>query len=112
MTFAALLNQPLIIERRSGVTTDEYGNEVAGTTATIVTTGYVEQTKATEVTVDRKTYVTTWRVFLRTGEEIDGSDRIAFGSRVLEVVGSPHEVWNPRTASYHHIEARCREVVG
>lgn len=107
-----LLNQPLTIQRRSTTTTDDYGNDVPGTTSSVTTVGYVEQTQATEITVDRDTFVTDWRVFLAAGTTIDGSDRILHGAKTLEVVGAPHEVWNPRSRRTHHTEVRCVEVTG
>lgn len=113
MSFAGLLNQPLTIQHRGTTSTDpDYGNDVPGTIDTITTNGYVEQTEATEITVDRETYRIDWLVFLPADVTIDGSDRIVHGSRTLEVIGSPHQVWNPRTASTHHIEVRAREVTG
>ncbi len=112
MSIGGLLNQSLTIQRRSSTTTDEYGNEVPTTTSTVAALGYVEQVTAEEVTVDRETYVTDWRVFLPAGTAVDGSDRIVHGSKTLEVVGAPHEVWNPRTKTIHHTEARAREVTG
>lgn len=105
-----LLNQPLTVQRRSTTATDEYGNEVLGTTASTPSLGYAEQTAATEVTVGRETYTTDWLVVLMEDVAIDGSDRILLGDLTLEVIGKPHKVWNPRTARLHHIECRCREV--
>jgi hypothetical protein len=112
MTLRTLLKQPLTIQRRSGTTTDPYGNEVPTTTTTIATTGYLEQTQATEITVDRQTYTTDWRVVLPAGTAIDGSDRIVYGTLTLEVIGKPHEAWNPRVGKVSHLELRCREVAG
>lgn len=113
MSFRGLLNQPLLIEHRGTTSTDpDYGNDVPGTVSITETEGYVEQTEATEITVDRETYRTDWRVFLPAGVVIDGSDRIVHGSRRLEVIGSPHAVWNPRTRTTHHLEIRAREVTG
>lgn len=112
MSIGGLFNQPLSIQRRGVTGTDEYNNEVTGTTATVATVGYVEQTEAKEVTVDRQTFVTDWRVFLPEGTAIDGSDRIVHGTKTLEVVGAPHEVWNPRAKRTHHLEIRAREVTG
>lgn len=113
MSYRGLLNQPLTIQRRGATSTDpDYGNDVPGTVSSVATEGYVEQTDAQEVTVDRETYRTDWRVFLPADVAIDGSDRIVHGSRTLEVIGSPHEVWNPRTRATHHKECRAREVTG
>lgn len=104
------MNQPLTIERRGTTGKDDYNNDVIGTTATVSTVGYVDQTTANEITVDRETYMADWRVFLAAGTPVDGSDRIIHGSQTLEVIGPPHEVWNPRTQRIHHVELRCREV--
>lgn len=112
MSFRGLLNQPLTIERRATTGTDDYGNGAPSTITTVETEGYVEQTEATEITVDRETYRTDWRVFLPVEVEVDGSDRIVYGSRTLEVLGTPHEVWNPRTRTVHHKEVLAREVTG
>ncbi len=112
MSFRGLLNQPLTIQRRGATSTDEFNNEVTGTTSSTTTEGYVEQTAAEEIAVDRETYRTDWRVFLPAETTVDGSDRIIHGARTLEVVGAPHAVWNPRTRVTHHLEVRAREVVG
>lgn len=113
MSYRGLLNQPLTIERRGTTSVDpDYGNDVPGTVSLVATEGYVEQTDAQEITVDRETYRTDWRVFLPAGTAVDGSDRIIHGSRTLEVIGAPHEVWNPRTRVVHHIEVRAREATG
>lgn len=112
MSITSLLNQPLTIQRQGPVGTDEYNNEVVGTTSTFATTGYVEQTEAKEVTVDRETYTTDWLVVLFPDVAIDGSDHIAFGTQTFLVVGSPHTVWNPRTRVFHHIECNCVEITG
>jgi hypothetical protein len=113
MTLAGLLNQPLTIQRRGVVSTDpDYGNDVPGTTSTVATVGYVEQTVATEIIVDRETYVTDWLVVLPAGTAVDASDRIVHGSKTLEVIGSPHEAWNPRRAMVSQVECRCRETAG
>lgn len=112
MSLAGLLNQPLTIQRRGSTSRDEYGNDVPGTISTVEVDGYVEQTAATEITVDRETYTTDWLVVLPAGTPIDGSDRIVHGGKLLEVIGSPHEAWNPRRRMVDHIEARCRESDG
>jgi hypothetical protein len=112
VSLLGLLTQPLTVQHRSATSKDEYGNDVITTTSTVGINGYVEQTDAQEVTVDRETYQTDWLVVLPAGTPVDGSDRIVHGDRTFEVVGRPHEVWNPRTRSVHHIKARAREVVG
>lgn len=112
MSLAGLLNQPLTIQRRGVVGTDEYGNDVLGTVSTPAAVGYVEQTAAKEITVGQETYTTDWLVVLPAGTAIDGSDRIVHDGRLLEVIGSPHEAWNPRRRAVDHVEVRAREVTG
>jgi head-tail adaptor len=112
VTFTGLLNQPLTIQHRAITTTDDYGNEVPGTTDSTFSHGYVEQTQATEVTVDRETHVTYWLVVLPPTVTIDATDRIVVGGTTLEVIGKPHQVWNPRSKAYHQFACRCNEVTG
>lgn len=112
MSLDRLLSQPLTIERRSGTTTDQYGNEVPATTASVLIVGYLEQTAATEVEVDRQTFVSDWLAVLPAGVDIDGSDRIVYAGTTYEVIGKPHHVWNPRRKATSHVEARLREVTG
>lgn len=112
MSLAALLTQPLTIHHRSTTGVDVYGNETTGTTDTVDTTGYAEQTEAIEVTVDRETYVTNWLAVLPPGTVVNGNDWIVLAGHVLEVVGEPHILWNPRLGRYEQVECRCREVTG
>ena len=51
-------------------------NEVDATMSTTSTVGYLEQTTASEVTVDRETYVSEHNLFLPATTVIDGSDRV------------------------------------
>lgn len=110
--FGRLLNQPLTIRHRAGAVEDDYGNTLPGNVATTETLGYVEQVEAEEFTVGRETYRADWKVFLPAGVDVDGSDRIEYGDRTFEVIGPPHEVWNPRTRGVHHVELRARQVTG
>lgn len=112
MTFAALLNQPITVERRGVTGTDAYRSEVLGTVTTYTTVGYLEQTAAVEVIVDRETYTSEWLLVLPSGSFIDANDRVVYGGVTYEVIGPPHRVWNPRIASEHHVEARLKATSG
>ena len=107
-----MLTQTATVEHRSATSVDAYGNEVATTVSTTAVSAYVEQTAATEVIVDRETYVTDWLVVLPAGTVIDASDQILYGAHTLKVVGPPARPWSPRTRAEHHVECRCVEVVG
>ncbi len=112
MTFARLLNRPLLLHRRSGGTVDEYGNATTTTAAAVATTGYIEQTQATEITVDQETYTSEWLAVLRPGTGLDASDRVEVPdlSATFEVIGTPARPRRLGATAEHHVEARLRQV--
>lgn len=112
MSLRSLTNQALTIQRRGTVALDQYNNEVPGTEATVTARGYAEQTAATEIIVDRQTYLTDWLVVIYGTPAISASDRITVDGHTLQVVGEPERAWNPRTRKTSHVEARCTEVTG
>lgn len=113
MTITALMNQPVdIIRRTISGTADEYGNTPTVEADPVETVGYLEQTDATEVLVDRETYISDWLIVLPSGTPVDSSDRIEALGRSFEIIGDPREVWNPRLQVVGQIEIRAREVNG
>jgi len=112
VAIADLLKQTGTVQRRGKVGTDRYNNDVVGTISDYETSAYLEQTAAQEVLVDRETYTSDWLLVLPTGSPLDAWDRFVYGDLTFEVVGPPHRVWNPRTASEHHVEARLQQVTG
>ena len=52
-----------------------------------------------------------WLVMLPAGTTVNGLDKITVGSLVLEVVGPPWPVRNPRTQSESHVECNARKAV-
>lgn len=114
MAIAHLLKQPVTIQHVTITGTDALGNEVQGVDSdqNIDTLGYVEQTAAAEVTVDRQTYTTDWLVILPSDVTVGARDRIVSGAVTLEIVGPPSEAWNPIAGAVDHIECRCRYVTG
>lgn len=112
MPLAGLLNQPIVVERWSAGPTDGYGNPTRAKASEYSVLGYLEQTDATEVAVDRETFVSNWLLVLPAGSAIDGGDRVRYDSDSYEVVGQPARPWNPRTRREDHVEVRLRQVTG
>jgi hypothetical protein len=104
VSLAALLNQPVTVERRPG--------HLEEPTVTFDVRAYLEPLNETEVLDGQETYVTTWRVFLPVGTEMDAADTILLGDgRRLEVV-SALSLYNPLRRRAAHVECRCKEVDG
>lgn len=105
MSFRRLLSQTVTIVRASTVN-DPYGTPVKDWT-TVTRTAYparLEQTLAQEITTDRDTVTSDWRLFLEASAVIGPYDRVEADGKTLEVVGSPSVEHTPRGP--HHIEAR------
>lgn len=112
MSLATLLNRQITVQRRSVDDTDQYGNDVQSLAAVEIVGGYIEQTEAVEVVIDRETYVTTHLVMIEAGVNIDGADRVIDDDGIAyEIVGPPHSVRNPRTRRVSHVECRARVAV-
>lgn len=112
MTLAGLLNQTCTITTRTDAgTADRYGNPDQ-TEATTSTVCYAEQRSRSE-TKDGKGEVQQedWLVILPAGTTVNGLDKITVGTLVLEVVGPPWPVRNPRTQSESHVECNARKAV-
>lgn len=114
MTLAGLLNEPVTIHRRTpALTRDIYGNLEEGDTSTFPTVAYLEQQTATEILVDRETYVSDWKGYLLAGTPIAGRDLIVDAAGVTyEVIGLPDTAYNPRTRADSHVVVNLRVVTG
>lgn len=112
MTLANLLKQSLTVQRWGVTGTDDYGNDVYGVSSSTTVSGYLQQTEAQEVTLDRQTYISDWLVVLPAGTGLDANDRIVYGGVTYEVIGPPADEWNPRLGVTDHREARLRVVSG
>lgn len=105
------MTRPVTITHRAATDNDIYGNTTDATSGTTTTVGYLEQTAATEVIVDRATYTSEHLLFLPSDTTIDANDRTTVDADTFEVIGPPHNVWNPRLQIVSHIECRLRRVV-
>lgn len=111
MSLAGLLNQSCTITTRAdSATVDRYGNP-AQTESTATTVCYAEQrTRAESSDGKGEVQQEEWLVMLPAGTTVNGHDKITVGSLVLEVVGPPWPVRNPRTQSESHVECNARKA--
>lgn len=110
MSLANLMNQSCTVTTRTdAATTDRYGNPDR-TEATTSTTCYAEQRTRTETAGEGVVAAEDWLVLLPAGTTVDANDRVTVGSLVLEVVGPPQPVYNPRTKATSHIECTARKA--
>jgi hypothetical protein len=111
MSFNGLLTQTAIITSR--VQTGSPDDRNLPTWNVAVTQGircYIEQHQVSEDTVDRETQLQTIKGYFPAGIELDGSDEVEVDGVTYEVLGPSDPVWNPRTSTFHHVEATLREV--
>lgn len=109
MSLAKLLNQPLELHK-NGTTLDEYGNQVDTDSTVINIVGYLEQKDTVENLDDRDTVVTSWEAYFPAGTDVNAFDRIVFGGQTFQVDGAPWQVYNPRSGSVSHIQAKLKVV--
>lgn len=110
MSLAALMNQACTITTRTaGATTDRYNNPV-DTEATTSAVCYCEQRQRTEDTVNANTQTQDWLIMFPLGTTVAGADKVTVGTLMLEVVGPPWTVHNPRTRADSHIECNGRMI--
>lgn len=112
MSLPRLQTQPVVVEAWSDGAVDAYGNPVRAKTSEREVDGYLEQTDAVEVQVDRDTFVSNWLLVLPVQDPISGGDRVRYGSATYEVIGLPSHPWNPRKRAEGQTEARLRLVTG
>ena len=92
--------------------TDLYGNDTLGEIDRFDNLdAWVEQFESMEMYGDRYTVVNHWRIFFNepTGFTVDDLSEIEYGSKTLEVIGSPEIKSTPR--GVHHYELIAKEVL-
>lgn len=97
-----------VVSTPFGPETDDYGNVVPGAESRVEYPARLEETGSTEVTLDRDTVTSDWRVFLPPEAAISAYDRVEVDGEMYEVVGRPARLRTPR--GVHHVEARLRAV--
>lgn len=110
MTIRNLLTETVTVRRFQAGAQDRYGDTSEGWNAGSQHRARLEQVSESEVTVDRDTQRSDWRLFLEAGVEIGGRDLVVdSGGRTFEVVGPPDVQKTPRgplftTARLRHVE--------
>jgi hypothetical protein len=103
-----LLNRQATITSKDAAGADKYGN----TTYTLATAGpykcRLEQIATTEMTQDRETVITRYRMFIMAGPELRAADTVQIDGKTYEVDGDPVVRDGMHTA--HHIEATLKEI--
>lgn len=104
MSFSGLLTQTVEILPYDETGVDDYNDPAPDFGDPISSPAYLEKRQSNEDNRDRETAVSGWLLFLPASAAIDYRDRVRYGDMTFEVDGTINEVWNPRTASVHHIE--------
>lgn len=109
MSLMSLLTETLWILPYTQGAEDEYGDPTADYNDAVMVRGRLEQSRATEETLDRDTPISDWILYVPAGTAVDAFDRVQdVDGRVFEVVGTPAPQRSPRGP--HHIEVRLRNV--
>lgn len=112
MSFRAQLTQTATVVA-PGASADDYGNAVpdwGSGAARHDEPALLQQTAATEVTVDRDMVTSDWLLFLLPTAVITATCRVLVEGRTFEVVGLPAVLRTQRGP--HHIEARLVNTDG
>lgn len=97
---------------RQGETTDRYGQTAPdwSKATRIHTRGFLGQNVSREVLDGRDAQIADYQLFLPTGTDISGHDRVEIDGASFEVVGPPLVRRTPDGP--HHVEARLRAISG
>lgn len=108
MSLRRLLTQEATVVSRPFAGVDEYGNPTMGPEVRVAYPARLEQTGSEEITTDRDTVISDWRIFFPPEAVISALDRVEVEGEAFEVVGRPARQRTPR--GLHHVEARLRVV--
>ena len=109
VSLATLINQACTITTRTESTKNRQGDPTL-TESTTAAVCYAEQRQRSETTVNGDVQAQDWLVMFPVGTVVAGADLVTVGGLLLEVVGPPWPVRNPRTQSQSHIECTARMV--
>jgi hypothetical protein len=114
MSIALLMNTPAKIIVRALSSEDEYGNETSDTVEVDVLCEVQKLVrKEEEPDAQGEMSDTRWVGYFPASAELDTADAVRVPEvGVLEIVGAPWKVRNPRTKSVHHLEVPLRQTLG
>jgi hypothetical protein len=82
-----------------------------GTASETDTVGWIARRNESEDRAEgREAQISEWVLYLDAGADIQGGDRVVWGTTTFEVDGPPNPARTPR--GVHHIEANLRLVEG
>lgn len=113
MSVASLMTQTLTVYRKTGSTRDAIGGETL-TESTTEVAGYLEPllggSNQQEAEMSGNTQIGDWIALVPAETDVTGWDRIECGGLAFDITGPPAPIWNPRTATYSHLELVLRVV--
>lgn len=98
---------------RPALGTNRYGDASKNWVAAVETetNGWVARRSESEDRAQgREAQLSEWVLMLDADTDIQGGDRVVWGTTTFEVDGPPNHAWTPR--GEHHIEASLRLVEG
>ena len=110
MSVTTFFTQQVTLSRKTGVSRDAIG---AGTLVEEVSApvmAYLEPTSGEEDTATRNTQIGDWLGFLPAGTDVDGWDRLVYGSHTFDIV-SVEPFTHPTQTGLNHIRLRLVEVI-
>jgi hypothetical protein len=112
VSIALLMNTEAKIIRRSASGEDAYGNETSEAVDVDVLCEVQKQVRHNEEPGDQgEMSDTRWVGYFPAEAELDTADAVRVpGVGVLELVGAPWKVRNPRTKTVHHLEVPLRQT--
>lgn len=116
MSFLRLLIHDVTVRTPSGAATgeDRYGNptfaDAVSTEKVLVQPG--PPSGNDELTINRDTRITRFRIFARPATVITSTSVLTWGTRTLKVDGEPRPHYNPRKNVLHHWEIDAEEILG
>jgi hypothetical protein len=104
-----LLTRPCTLRKQVEGPKDEFG-DVTYTATEKSTTCELQQAQTTEFRDGRQLQVSTWNLYLPSGEDPAGWDEVELDGQVWTFEGDPWTVRHPRTGALSHVESRVRRV--
>jgi hypothetical protein len=113
MSIPAHMLPQTVTRTRPATATDTYGNttyDYATPTSTASLAAWLQQDDRAEPLTDGRAPLEQRWLMVTNEQDVQGRDRITFGTTTFEVEGPPEPVYTP--AGLHHLELTLRVVSG
>ena len=111
MSVTSLMTQSVTLERTDTITRDSIGEGSMATQTSTPISAYIEPRTSDEDENTRGTLIGDWVAYVPPGTDVEGWDRVVYGSRTFDIVGPARPFVNPRSSTDSHIVLDLREVV-